>query len=115
MKNGLKISGIVTASALLAVLSNYFITGWYNIIPWSIAALVIGWLSDDRRKSILYGAIFGYALFLVYIWLGYGGKADAGSIVKFGVFDVTFSLAGGAAGIVGAVAGLWLKGKVGKR
>ena len=109
MKKSVKIFVIIAAAALLAALSNYFIAGWYNIIPWAIAALLVGFLSDSRRYSIIYGAVFGYVLFLGYIWLGYNGKTDTGSIIKFLVFDVGFSLVGGVAGIVGAVIGNWLK------
>ncbi len=112
MKNSIKILVIIAAGALLAVVSNYFITGWYNIIPWVIAALLVGWLSDTRLNSIICGVVFGYVLFLVYIWLGYNGKTDSGSMVKFVLFDLGFSLVGGAAGVVGALIGNWLKGIV---
>jgi hypothetical protein len=115
MKNRVKILIIIAAGALLAAISNYFITGWYNIIPWAIAALLVGWLSETRRKSILNGAVFGYVLFLVYIWQGYSGKTDAGSMLKFVAFDAGFSLVGAVAGVVGAVVGSWIKGKIGKR
>jgi len=109
MKKSVKILVIVGAAVLLAAISNYFIAGWHNIIPWIIAALLVGWLSDTRRNSIIYGALFGYALFLVYIWLGYNGKTDSGSMVKFALFDFGFSLLRGVAGLVGALMGNWLK------
>jgi hypothetical protein len=112
MKNSIKFLIIIVAGALLGSASYYFITGWYNIIPWAIAALLVGWLCETRRKSILYGALFGYALFLVYIWLGYMGKTDSVSMMRFVLFDAAFSLAGGVAGVVGAFTGNWIKRKI---
>jgi len=96
----------------LSFLSNYYIKGWYNIIPWAIAALLIGYFSGSRRDAIINGAIFGYFLFLFYILLGYGGKTDAGSIMKFIAFNILFSLVGAIAGMIGAFIGNWLKGKI---
>ena len=109
MKKSIKILVIVAGAALLGALSNYFITGWYNIIPWAVAALLVGFASDTRRNAIIYGAVFGYVLFLVYIGLGYGGKTDAASMVKFLLFDAGFSLVGGVAGLVGSVSSFLLK------
>ncbi len=100
------------SAVLLAILSYYFITGWYNIIPWAIAALIVGYFSKNRRYSIINGAIFGYFLFLVYILAGYSGKTDTTSIIKFILFDVFFSLAGAVACSIGAFVGNWLKGKI---
>ena len=111
MKNGIKILVIIAVSALFATVSNYFIAGWYNIIPWAIASLLIGFVSDTRRNAFIYGAVFGYGLFLVYIWLGYNGKTDTTSMIKFLLFDVAFSLVGGTVGLTGTFIGYWLKGK----
>jgi uncharacterized membrane protein (UPF0136 family) len=72
------------ASAVaLGIVSYYFVQGWYNIIPWAIAALMVGYFSKNRRYSIINGAVFGYFLFLVYILVGYSGKTDTNSIIKF--------------------------------
>jgi len=65
MKKSVKILLIVVAAAMLGTASNYFITGWDNVIPWMIAALLVGYVSDVRRNAIIYGAEFGYVLFLV--------------------------------------------------
>ena len=112
MKNIVKILVVIVAAATLATVSNYFFTGFYNIIPWSVAALIIGFAADSRRDIIITGAVFGYVLFVVYIWLGYNGKTDTGSMEKFALFDAAFSLVGGGCGIVGAFIGRWMKIKV---
>jgi len=105
MGKTLKIILIALLATLLAIVSYYFVPGWYNVIPWAIAALVIGYISEGRRNSMINGAVFGYFLFLVYILLGYSGKTDAGSLIKFCLFDLFFSLVGSIAGIAGAYIG----------
>ena len=100
------------AAGLAGILSYYFIVGWYNVFPWAIAALLIGYLSKTRRASLINGAVFGYVLFLVYIALGYAGKTDTASMIKFVLFDVLFSLVGALACLIGAFVGNWIKGKV---
>jgi hypothetical protein len=104
---------ILMAAIGLSFLSCYCIKGWYNIIPWTIGALLTGYFSHTRRDAIMNGAIFGYFLFLVYILLGYGGKIDVASIIKFTAFNVLFSVLGAIAGFVGAFMGNWLKRFVG--
>jgi hypothetical protein len=51
----------------------------------------------------------------VYIWLGYGGKKDTESLLKFVLFDAAFILVGGVAGVIEAIIGNWLKGKYRKQ
>ena len=114
MKNSVKILLIIVAAALMAAVSNYFITGYYNLIPWVIIGLLTGFISDTRRNTVIFGAVFGYVLFLVYIYLQYRGKTDLKSMAQFMTIDVLFSLVGGGCGIVGALIGRWLKGKIRK-
>jgi len=101
---------ICTGTTILSLFSYYFIQGWYNVIPWTIAALTIGYISKSRRECIVNGALFGYFLFLVYILFGYSGKTDTTSIVKFTVFNLLFSLVGAIAGIIGSYIGYLLRG-----
>ncbi|HVV54939.1 MAG TPA: hypothetical protein VHC47_06435 [Mucilaginibacter sp.] len=96
-------------AVVLAVISDKFITGWYNLIPWGIAAFIIGYISKDRPTGIINAAIFGYVLSLVYIYLGYSGKTDSGSMIHFILFDVFVSLLGAVAGIICAFAGSRLR------
>ncbi|HEY5326280.1 MAG TPA: DUF5518 domain-containing protein [Mucilaginibacter sp.] len=102
---------ITLLAVVVSILSYYFVTGWYNVITWAIAALVVGYMSENRRNSIINGFLFGYFLFLVYILLGYNGKIDTSSMVKFILFDVFFSLIGSVACIVGAIVGNLFKRK----
>ncbi|WP_096350783.1 hypothetical protein [Mucilaginibacter gotjawali] len=92
----------------------YLIYGWYNVFPWAIVALIIGYTGKNRRDGIINGAIFGYFLFLVYIYAGYKGRTDTSAMAKFILFDALFSLVGAFAGAIGAFIGNWLKGKIRK-
>jgi len=103
---------IFIASILLGLISHYFLNGWFNIIPWSIVALCIGYISDGRRDLMVNGAIFGYFLFLVYILIGYGGKTDMKSIITITIFSLLFSLIGSVAGISGAFIGNFARKKI---
>jgi hypothetical protein len=94
---------------LLGVISYYLINGWYNIIPWAIIALAIGYFSKSRINSIFNGAVFGYFLFLAYIFMGYQGKTDTDSVLKFILFDFAFSLIGAVVGLAGGFGGFLMK------
>ncbi len=96
---------------LVSLITFYFMYGWYDVFPWAVAAFIIGYTSKSRRSSIVNGAIFGYFLFLVYIFAGYRGKTDMGSMIKFILFDMLFSLVGSLGCAVGAFVMNWIKGK----
>ena len=102
---------IAMLAVLVSLITYYFMYGWYDVLPWAVVALIIGYTSKNRRSSIVNGAIFGYFLFLVYIFAGYKGKTDTGSMVKFILFDMLFSLVGAVACSIGAFIANWLKGK----
>jgi hypothetical protein len=85
--------------------------GWYDVFPWAIVALIIGYTSKTRRNSIINGAIFGYVLFLVYIFAGYNGKTDIAAMFHFILFNLFFSLVGAIAGGIGAFLGYLIKNK----
>src|SRR6266704_458392 len=86
---------------VLGLISFYFFYGWYNVFPWAIATLIVGYASKDCRGSIINGAIFGYFLFLIYIFAGYKNKAVTSEFIHFIIFNLFFSLLGSIAGIVG--------------
>lgn len=102
----------VISGLLLGVNSYYLFTGWLNIIPWAIFALLTGWLSSGKRNVIINGALFGYFLFLAYTIMGYTGNTDKTSILKFTFFTIAFSLVGAIAGIIGGLIGNFLKTKI---
>jgi hypothetical protein len=89
--------------------SFYFINGWYTIIPWAIVALLVGAFSRGAHVWVLNGALFGYLLFVTYISLSYHSKTDTRSLISFSLFVIGFSLVGGAAGLIGAYMGKWLR------
>jgi hypothetical protein len=111
MKPFLKIFVLIALASLLAAISKYFVHGWYNIIPWVIATLLVGFLAQSRKRYIINGAVFGYFLFFIYIILAYSGKTDPMSLVKFIAFAVIFSLVGSLAGIAGSFIGNFIRRK----
>ena len=112
MRHATKRIAIILTSLLLGIISFYLFVGWYNIIPWTIVALLIGYLTSKRKDTIINGALFGYFLFLTYIITGYKGNMDKSSVVKFVLFLILFSLIGAIAGIIGALIGNFIRKKV---
>ena len=110
MKSGVRILVIIIIAGLIGIGSYYYINGWYNEIPWAIAALVIGYRSDTVRNSIINGVIFAYVLFLVYTYVDSAAKMDAGNYLRFILVDVLLSLIGAIVGAAGSFAGFWVKG-----
>ena len=107
---------IVITGVVVGLASYYFLLSlaWFNVMPWAIVTLIIGYLSNGRKDIILNGGLFGYTLFVVYILIGYEGKMDAESIRKILSFSLLFSLVGAAAGIIGAFIGNFIKKKLNK-
>ena len=105
-------SGI--AGLITGIVSYQLISGWYNVIPWAIIAIGVGYFSKTRNSAFINGAIFGYFLFLAYIFIGYQGKTDNDSVLKFLLFDFGFSLVGAVVGLVGGFGGFLMKKKSGE-
>ena len=85
----------IVAAVVLGMLSMLWVHGWYTTIPWIIATLIVGWVSTTRRSAMINGGIFGFVLFLTYIFAGYTGKTDIKSLSVFVLFNLGFSLVGG--------------------
>jgi hypothetical protein len=102
---------VIISGVLLAIISYNVLSGWLNIIPWSIIAIVIGYLSFSKKDAIAKGILFGYFLFLTYILIGYKGSLDIKSITRILLFSIAFSLIGGIAGFIGAFIGYFIKKK----
>lgn len=102
---------IVVFAILLAVFSYYFFVGWFNLIPWAIVTLIIGYNSYGYKDAVVKGALFGYFLFITYILIGYKGNMDKAGIFKIILFSIFFSLVGAVAGAIGAVIGYFIRRK----
>jgi hypothetical protein len=102
------------SGVLLGLISYYYFYGWYDIFPWAVVALLVGYISKDRRDSLINGAIFGYFLFLVYIFAGYKNKTGTSGFINFILFDLFFSVVGALAGIIGSFIGNWVKRRFGR-
>jgi len=98
----------------VGIVTYYFMYGWYDVFPWAVVALIIGYTSNSRRDSIINGSVFGYVLFLVYVFLGYKNKTGIEGMIRFVVFDMLFSLVGAICGAVGAYLGNLVKKRFGK-
>ena len=102
----------IILAIVLAVISYHFFTGWFNIIPWTIFALLTGYFSSNKKVAIFNGALFGFFLFFIYILIGYKGNSDRAAIIRILLFSLVFSLIGAVAGIIGALTGQFLKNKL---
>ena len=91
---------------------HYFRVGWLNLLPWMIGGLAVGYLSSERKESLLNGAFYGYFIFFSYILVDYRGKSDMVTIAKLIIITLLFSLIGGVAGIVGGLVGNFIRRKV---
>src|SRR3954470_17096570 len=46
-----------------------------SLVPWGIAGIAVGSLSDTRRRAAVLGAVYGFALAYVFMVAGYDGSA----------------------------------------
>ena len=94
------------------ITKHYFLVGWFNLIPWIIGGLIVGYFSLSKKDIIVNGALYGYFLFLSYILTGYIDKSDTTGRGKMLIMFILFSLVGGIAGIIGAFIGNFLRRKL---
>ena len=112
MSHALKKLSVLLLGIIIGMLSYYFLNGWFNIIPWSVVTLAIGYTTSQRKDTIIFGALFGYSLFFTYILVGYRGSMDPMGVLKIVGFTFVFSFAGSLAGIVGALIGKFIRQKI---
>ena len=105
--------GIVIFAILLGFLCiRLRLHGWLNILPWSISALIVGYISLNKKNSLINGAVFGYFLFVSYIFFGYKGDTELTQYSRFIVFALLFSFAGAISGLIGAYIGYLIHKKI---
>ena len=85
--------------------SRLLFLGWATLIPWGIAGLVVGAISQDRRQALAGGAAYGFVLGFTFTAAGYGGADPLLSKVPF--FAV-LGLVSAAFGIALSLGGHWL-------
>ena len=97
---------IVVGSLLGIIGSRFlFVGSALSLIPWAIAGLAIGaWC--NKRESMIYGAVYGFALTFVFMIAGYTGIA---SLLSRLPFFALLGLFGASCGFVLCILGYLLK------
>src|SRR5262245_25809024 len=67
----------VIASKLL------FVGSALTLVPWGIAALIIGYFSAGRGEAVLNGVVYGFLLCFVFLVSGYTGSEPITSPMPF--------------------------------
>ena len=75
-------------------------SGW-SLLPWGLAALLVGVLAGSARLAALDGAVFGFALAFVFMAAGYEGAAPLASRLPF--FAVLGLVGAGCAALLAVV------------
>ena len=83
-------------------------SGW-SLLPWGLAALLVGVLAGSRRVAALDGAVFGFALAFVFMVAGYDGTASLASRLPF--FAVRGLVGAGCAAALAVVGRLFASGR----
>ncbi len=47
---------------------------WFTLIPWCIAAVIIGYFSKNKKASLINGAIYGFLLGFIFMMGQYTGS-----------------------------------------
>ncbi len=81
----------------------------FTLLPWGVAALVVGYASRDTRAAIGNGASFGFVLGLLFMVGGYGGSDPVASKLPF--FAVLGVVSAVAATVL-SILGLGLRGRI---
>lgn len=84
---------------------------WLNLIPWAFIALIIGYLSLDKKSAIWNGTIYGYVLVIAFTLAGYGGEMTLLGWLKITIVGLILGLIGALLGGLGALVGNFLKRK----
>jgi hypothetical protein len=87
--------GVIAANFL-------FVGSALTLIPWGIAALLIGYFSKGRREALLNGAVYGFILSFVFLLVGYTGTEP---VITRTPFFALLALFGAACGAILSVVG----------
>ncbi len=82
--------------------------GFWTLVPWGIAGLLLGWWAFDRPAST--GVAYGFVLVFSFLVVGYiGTKPFAGRIVGFSGLSLVGAICGLVLTSIGAFARRRLK------
>ena len=58
-----------------------FVNSGLSLIPWGIAAALIGAAAPSRARTVIGAAVFGFALAMSFMLFGYDGEGSLLSVV----------------------------------
>ena len=103
---------IVVTAMILGFISAHFFASWYNVIPWVIVAVIIGYESSGTKDIIINGSLFGYFVFLFYLLTSNIWNSDIKASITFSGFSLAFSVVGIFVGIAGVYIGNFIREKI---
>ena len=97
-----RIAGAIALGLALAVAASHALfLGWWTLLPWGIAGVVLG-LWTRKGETALAGALYGFVLSFTFMVVGYTGNA---SLISRLPFFGLLGLFGGLCGLVLSLAG----------
>ncbi|MDQ6771296.1 MAG: DUF6518 family protein [Gemmatimonadota bacterium] len=100
-----QVVALIVGAVVGAAEPRYVGLGPYCLIPWGVAALLLG-LWGNKREALKSGAIYGFALSFAFLVAGYNGTASLMS--RFPFFAI-LSLFGAVCGLALSATGHYLK------
>ena len=98
---------VAIGTALGATGPLYAGIGWYSIFPWGLAGAAIGaWSAESASRSVIAGAVYGFALCFAFLIAGYTGTA---SLLSQLPFFAIIGLFGSVCGIASSLAGFAIR------
>src|SRR5215467_5517972 len=97
-----RIAAAIVAGALLGALAAHALfLGWWTLVPWGLAGIVLG-IRISHRHAIVPGIVYGFVLVFVFLAAGYTGDR---SLLSRLPFFALFGLFGSLCGMVLTLAG----------
>ena len=93
--------GIITSKFLLA-------NALLSLILMGLAALLAGWISNNKKSSLIDGGVYGFFMAFIFMLAGYTGETSVFTRIPF--FAI-IGLFGGLCGLIVSFLGFFLKEK----
>jgi hypothetical protein len=84
-----------------------FLIGWWNILFWGAAGIVIGFFARGRKEIMWSGLYFGFFLSLSFLFSGFQGTPD--KLPVFSLFAIFLSIIGALGGWLAVFLGSKIK------